>query len=148
MTVVVCAEPSDTAQLGGRLASRLRSGDILVLCGELGSGKTLFTGGVAMGLGVEEPVASPSFVLVRRYESGFVPLIHADVYRLSSRNEFEDLDLLAETGVLIVEWGDVVEEFLPVDHLRVDFEVGDDGSRVVTFRPFGSWVERWASEDL
>jgi tRNA threonylcarbamoyladenosine biosynthesis protein TsaE len=148
VTTVTCQLPADTARLGGRLASLLQPGDVLVLSGELGSGKTLFTGGVASGLGVEEPVTSPSFVLVRRYDSGFIPLIHADVYRLRSRNEFEDLDLREEAGVLVVEWGDVVEEFLPRDHLRVNFEVAEDDSRVVTFVPAGSWVERWKAAEL
>ncbi|MFN2486255.1 MAG: tRNA (adenosine(37)-N6)-threonylcarbamoyltransferase complex ATPase subunit type 1 TsaE, partial [Acidimicrobiia bacterium] len=139
---VVCQEPADTARLGGRLASRLKPGDVLVLSGELGCGKTLFTGGVAMGLGVDEPITSPSFVLVRRYQSGFIPLVHADVYRLGSKHEFEDLDLWGEPGVLVVEWGDVVEDFLPADHLRIDFEVADDDSRVVKFIPHGSWIDR------
>lgn len=145
---VVCAEPADTARLGGRLASRLKPGDVLVLSGELGSGKTLFAGGVAMGLGVEEPVASPTFVLVRRYFSGFMPFTHADVYRLSSKNEFEDLELWGEPGVLVVEWGDVVEDFLPADHLRVDFEITDESSRLVSFTPFGSWVDRLGEEAI
>lgn len=148
MTVVICASPADTAQLGGRLASRLQPGDVLVLSGELGSGKTLFASGLAMGLGVEEPVTSPSFVLVRRYMSGFLPLTHADVYRLRSRNEFDDLELGADEGVLVVEWGNMVEGFLPSDHLRVEFEISDDESRVVTFKPFGSWVGRWRGSEL
>jgi tRNA threonylcarbamoyladenosine biosynthesis protein TsaE len=148
MTAVVCKYPADTAQLGGRLASRLRAGDVVVLAGALGSGKTLFTGGLAMGLGVDEPVTSPSFVLVRRYESGFIPLVHADVYRLSSRSEFEDLDLQTNDSVLVVEWGDVVEEFLPDDHLRVSFTVEDDGSRILTFTPLGKWVSRWKDQEL
>lgn len=145
---VVCQEPADTARLGGLLASRLKPGDVLVLSGELGCGKTLFTGGVAMGLGVDEPVTSPSFVLVRRYRSGFIPLVHADVYRLRSKHEFEDLDLWGEPGVLVVEWGDVVLDFLPADHLRIDFEVADDSSRIVTFSPQGSWVDRLESEAI
>lgn len=148
MTVVACEEPADTARLGGRLASRLQPGDVLVLSGELGSGKTLFAGGVAMGLGVEEPVTSPTFVLVRRYLSGFMPFTHADVYRLSSKNEFEDLDLWGESGVLVVEWGDVVEDLLPADHLRIDFEITDDSSRLVSFTPFGSWVNRLREEAI
>jgi tRNA threonylcarbamoyladenosine biosynthesis protein TsaE len=71
----------------------LNPGDVVVLKGGLGAGKTLFTGGLAAGLGVEEQVVSPSFVLVREYRSGFMPLIHVDVYRLGSINEFDDLDV-------------------------------------------------------
>ena len=143
-----CPEPDHTRALASRLASLVRPGDIIVLAGALGSGKTLFTGGLAAGLGVDEAVVSPSFILVRQYTSGFLPLVHADVYRLSSINEFEDLDVFeqARDGVLVIEWGHAVESALPHDHLRIDFEVGDDGARLITIDPFGSWVERdWDS---
>jgi tRNA threonylcarbamoyladenosine biosynthesis protein TsaE len=141
---VGCPRPADTVNLAARLAPMLQAGDIILLVGELGSGKTLFAGGLAAGLGVEEPVTSPSFVLVRQYRSGFLPLTHADIYRLRTRNEFEDLDLIAdsEEGVLVIEWGDAIEAALPVDHLRVDFEVGEDEARTITFRPSGQWTSR------
>jgi len=139
-----CPRAADTASLGARLAAHLRPGDVVALCGPLGSGKTLFTGGVASGLGVEEPVTSPSFILARQYTSGFLPLTHADVYRLSTRNEFEDLDLIddAVDGVLVIEWADAIEGTLPPDHLRIDFVIGDDDSRVVTLDgPPARWRE-------
>ena len=139
-----CLLPADTANLGVRLAPMLQAGDIVLLVGELGSGKTLFAGGLAAGLGVEEMVTSPSFVLVRQYRTGFLPLTHADIYRLQTRNEFEDLDLIAdsEDGVLVIEWGDAIEAELPDDHLRIDFEVGADEARTITFTPSGTWVSR------
>lgn len=144
MTPFFCPHPGDTAHLGARLAALLRPGDVVVLSGPLGAGKTLFTSGIAAGLGVEEPVISPSFILTREYSSGFLPLIHADIYRLTTRNEFDDLDLLAQSshGVLVIEWGDVVEPILPPDHLRVDFEVDDDEARTITLVPFGGWQAR------
>jgi tRNA threonylcarbamoyladenosine biosynthesis protein TsaE len=144
MTPFFCRRPGDTADLGARLAALLRPGDVVVLSGPLGAGKTLFTSGIAAGLGVEEPVISPSFILTREYSSGFLPLIHADIYRLTTRNEFDDLDLLSQSshGVLVIEWGDVVEPILPPDHLRVDFEVDDDEARNITLVPFGSWRTR------
>jgi tRNA threonylcarbamoyladenosine biosynthesis protein TsaE len=140
----VCATPAETQALAGRLAPLVVPGDVLILSGGLGAGKTLFTGGLAAGLGVEEPVVSPSFVLVRQYRSGFIPLIHADVYRLSSLNEFDDLEVLeqARDGVLVVEWGDAVDLALPEDHLRVEFEVQPDGTRVIDLVPSGSWSKR------
>lgn len=139
-----CRTPEDTEALGGRLASSLRPGDIVVLAGGLGVGKTLFTKGVATGLGIDEPVLSPSFVLVREYQSGFTPLVHADVYRLGTMNEFEDLDLLdmSSQKVLIIEWGEAIESALPEDHLRIEFEVEDDGCRLLRFVGGGSWSER------
>lgn len=141
---VVCAEEADTLAVGGRLAAEIRPGDIVVLAGGLGAGKTLFVGGLAAGLGVQEPVTSPSFVLMREYRSGFIPVIHVDVYRLGSFNEFEDLDIYerALDGVLAVEWGDVVAGALPEDHLVVRFEVDSDGVRTLAFEPHGTWAGR------
>ena len=131
MSTYTCAEPADTMALASRLAALLRPGDVIVLQGGLGAGKTLFTSGLAAGLGVEETVVSPTFVLMRQYRSGFIPLVHVDVYRLGTLNEFEDLDVLevAGDGVLVVEWGDAVEGGLPPDHLRIVIEVDDEGSQ-------------------
>lgn len=148
MITFTCPGPGDTANLAARLAALLRPGDVLILSGQLGSGKTLFAGGIAAGLGVEEPVTSPSYVLVREYRSGFLPLIHADLYRVRTRNEFDDLDLIAQAveGVLVIEWGDVVEVDLPADHLRIDFEVCADEVREITMSPRGSWTTRLPGE--
>jgi len=88
---VRCQTEDDTRAFAARLASVLRPGDTLVLVGGLGVGKTLFTGGLATGLGVEEEVLSPSFVLVRRYDSGFLPFVHADVYRLGSVMKYGEM---------------------------------------------------------
>lgn len=144
MMEVRCPTEADTRALAGRLAAVIRPGDVVLLVGGLGSGKTLFTGGLAAGLGVDEPVVSPSFVLVRQYRSGFIPIVHVDVYRLSSLNEFDDLDVfeLSRDGVLVVEWGDAVEPALPEDHLKVGFEVESDGARVLSLVPAGDWVTR------
>jgi tRNA threonylcarbamoyladenosine biosynthesis protein TsaE len=144
MTSFLCPRPGDTADLGARLAALLRQGDVIVLSGPLGAGKTLFTSGIAAGLGVEEPLISPSFILSREYSSGFLPLVHADIYRLSTRNEFDDLDLLSQSsqGALVIEWGDVVEPILPPDHLRVNFEVDDNEARTISLIPSGNWRNR------
>lgn len=144
MIVATCPTPEDTEALGGRIAASLKPGDIVVLAGGLGAGKTLLTRGIATGLGVDEPVLSPSFVLVREYRSGFIPVFHVDVYRLGSLNEFEDLDVLdqARDGVLIIEWGEAVETHLPPDHLRIEFSVGEDGTRTLRFVGEGDWSQR------
>lgn len=144
MIELLCPGPEDTEALGGRLASSLRPGDVVVLAGGLGAGKTLFARGIATGLGVEETVVSPSFVLVREYRSGFMPVVHVDVYRLGSINEFEDLDVLemSKEGVLVVEWGEAVESALPTDHLRIEFVVGEDESRLLQFVGEGEWADR------
>lgn len=144
MMMIHCVTEGDTHAFAARLASVARPGDVLVLAGGLGSGKTVFASGFATGLGVEEMVVSPSFVLVRNYTTGFIPVIHVDVYRLGSLNEFDDLDVfeMASDGVLVIEWGDAVEPALPADHLRVEFEVHDDDSRDLTLVPAGSWLDR------
>jgi tRNA threonylcarbamoyladenosine biosynthesis protein TsaE len=144
MIEIHCPTESDTRAVARKLAACLAPGDVVVLAGGLGAGKTLFTSGVAAGLGIDEPVVSPSFVLVRRYDSGFLPLVHVDVYRLSSANEFDDLDVfgMASDGVLVIEWGDAVESLLPREHLRVMFEVGSDESRDLRIVGTSAWAER------
>lgn len=144
MIEISCPTEADTRAVAAKLAASLRPGDVILLAGGLGVGKTLFTSGLATGLGVEEQVLSPSFVLVRQYRSGFLPLVHVDVYRLGSINEFEDLEALelAADGVLVIEWGDALEGEVPEDHLRIDFVVGEDDSRLLRLRPEGSWAQR------
>ena len=145
MTVeLVTKSDADTRAVGRRLSGLLRPGDVVVLCGSLGAGKTAFVGGVADGLGIEEPVTSPSFVLMRKYTSGFIPLVHVDVYRIGSLGEFDDLDVFEEAreSVLVVEWGDAVAASLPDDHLKIVIEVTGETERDLRFGPNGSWTER------
>lgn len=141
---VVCPKEADTIAVAGRLAAEVMPGDVVVLKGGLGSGKTRFVSGLATGLGVEERVVSPSFILMREYRSGFLPVIHVDVYRLGSINEFDDLDVFerAADGVLVIEWGDAVVAALPPDLLTVEFEVGEDGARTLHLHPSGVWSQR------
>ncbi len=144
MIEIRCPTPADTESLGGRLAAEIRSGDIVVLSGGLGVGKTLFTRGLATGLGVEEEVTSPSFIIAREYRSGFMPLVHVDVYRLGSFNEFDDLDVFeaAREGVLVIEWGEAVESAVGSNHLRIEFDVAEDESRTLRLVPSGDWSRR------
>jgi tRNA threonylcarbamoyladenosine biosynthesis protein TsaE len=147
MIEIGCSSPDETKAVARRLASLVRPGDIVLLKGDLGAGKTLFAGGLAEGLGVAEQVTSPTFVLARRY-SGFMPVVHADVYRVGSSAEIEDLDLLddAAQGVLVVEWGDVAEQQFGDDHLLVEILVNDDEVRTLRLIPSGSWTDRPLAE--
>jgi tRNA threonylcarbamoyladenosine biosynthesis protein TsaE len=122
-------------------------GDIVLLSGRLGAGKTLFAAGVGEGLGVEEPLTSPSFILARAH-NGFLPVVHADVYRLGTSAEFEDLDLpeQARDGVLLIEWGDVVAHGVPEDHLMVKIEIVGEGERLFRFVPSGKWIHKNLAE--
>lgn len=142
------ASEVETRAIGRRLASFLGPGDVILLVGELGAGKTALAGGLAEGLGIEEPVISPSFMLVRRYTGGFTPLTHADVYRVGSLNELDDLDLFegSRDGVLIVEWGNAVAAAMPDDHLRVDIEVTGPADRIVRLIGQGAWETRSLKE--
>ncbi|KHK99853.1 hypothetical protein LK09_00480 [Microbacterium mangrovi] len=99
--------PADMEQLGRRMGGMLRAGDVVVLTGPLGAGKTTLTRGIGAGLGVRGPVQSPTFVLARTHPSlvGGVPLVHMDAYRLGSAAELDDLDVDVEGSVVVVEWG-------------------------------------------
>ena len=137
----------DTRSIGERLAPLLVPGDAIALTGELGAGKTMFAQGLARGLGFAGHVQSPTFTLVREYRSGRLPVVHADVYRLERVQDVVDLALeeSAEDGVLLVEWGDVVEALLPAGHLVVELTVpGPQDERSVRVLGEGNaWLPRW-----
>lgn len=140
-------DPDATAALGRALAELLAPGDVLLLSGPLGAGKTRFVQGLAAGLGVPTRVTSPTFVLVRRHE-GRVPLVHVDAYRLGEARDLRTLDddVLDTTVVTCVEWGDTVRAALPADRLECDLRVdGDHGDapRTITIVSIGrSWASR------
>jgi tRNA threonylcarbamoyladenosine biosynthesis protein TsaE len=137
------SSPDETLLLGRRFAALLTAGDVVALSGRLGAGKTLFVSGVASGLGISARITSPTFLIEKIYTDGFLPLVHADVYRLESVGEFEDLELADEgaDGAVLIEWGDAIADSLPHDHLMIEFAMeGDD--RTISFRPHGSWVDR------
>ena len=140
----------DTRALGGQLATVLRPGDLVVLVGPLGAGKTALTQGIGAGLGVREPVTSPTFVIARVHR-GPVPLVHADAYRLGDRPdpraEIDDLDLdaSAEEAVTVVEWGVGLVEQLNDEYLQVRIDRLDDDTRVIDLLPHGGdWADRLA----
>lgn len=140
---------ADTRALGVRLAGRLRAGDLVVLSGPLGAGKTVLAQGIGEGLGVVGRVTSPTFVLARVHR-GPVPLVHVDAYRLrgsaSARLELDDLDLDADLpgSVTVVEWGEGLVEGLAESRLEVVIERHDDDSRTATLTGYGT---RWAVPD-
>jgi tRNA threonylcarbamoyladenosine biosynthesis protein TsaE len=134
-----------TRQLAAAMATLARPGDLLLLVGDLGAGKTAFTQGFAGGLGVDEPITSPTFTLARSYKGRMV-LNHLDVYRLENVQEAEDLGLgeLLEDGVTVIEWGDTIAPVLPPDYLELRFTFGeDDDDRDLATRIVGpSWAAR------
>jgi len=126
--VALAPEPSDMKRLGAALARVLGPGDTVLLGGDLGSGKTTFTQGLAEALGVQEPVTSPTFVLVHSYRtSAGWELLHADVWRLVQLREVVDLaipELLEEGAAVVVEWGDRAAPALDADCLHVTIDLG------------------------
>ncbi|GIV00063.1 MAG: tRNA (adenosine(37)-N6)-threonylcarbamoyltransferase complex ATPase subunit type 1 TsaE [Actinomycetota bacterium] len=137
----------DTRAIGSALADLLRPGDALALTGELGAGKTTLVQGIARGLGYAGAVVSPTFTLVREYR-GRLRLYHVDVYRLERVQDAIDLafeEMLDGDGVLVVEWGDAVEQLLPPEHLLVELTVpGPDERRRIALTGIGpSWAARW-----
>ena len=132
--VVTCRSSEETRAVGRAIGALLEPGDVVLLDGQLGAGKTVFAKGVAEGLGVEDTVVSPTFTLAREYR-GRLRLLHVDVYRLDQVQEFLDLgleDLAGDDAVTVVEWGEAVAAELPVEHLEVRLAMagrsGPDGA--------------------
>ena len=127
---------AETRELGRRLATKLNPGSIVAYTGDLGAGKTAFTGGLADGLGVTDRVTSPTFNIVNEYEGGRLPLFHFDLYRLESADELFDIgweDYLIRGGVCAVEWSERAVEALEGDVIRVHIARGEqDDQRIIT----------------
>ncbi|MBI3990982.1 MAG: tRNA (adenosine(37)-N6)-threonylcarbamoyltransferase complex ATPase subunit type 1 TsaE [Candidatus Omnitrophica bacterium] len=131
----------ETIRCGELLGRRLCRGDVVALCGELGSGKTTFTKGVAAGLGIKrEKVNSPTFVLIRQVSGGRLPLYHFDLYRLDKLSEIQGLgyeEYFYGDGVTVIEWADKAKSILPMEYLCVKFSSKDEGKRIIEFCPKG-----------
>lgn len=137
MMQITTHSADETQALGQKLASRLVPGDVIAYFGDLGAGKTAFTRGLAQGLGITDPVTSPTYTIVNEYLSGRIPLFHFDMYRLSSSDELFDIgweDYLARGGVCAVEWSERAEDAFDGSTVRIDFRRGaqHDGWRVIT----------------
>ncbi len=147
MTAVELRTAADTRELGRRLAEVLRAGDLVILDGPLGAGKTVLAQGIGAGLGVRGEVTSPTFVIARVHPSasGRPPLVHVDAYRLGSLAEVDDLDLDTglEDAVTVVEWGEGKVEQLADTHLLVRISRHDDDTRTAELGGVGGdWAER------
>lgn len=128
----------ETAKLGKRIAQQLQQGSVCALVGELGVGKTVFTQGLAQGLGITEPVCSPTFTIVQVYEEGRIPFYHFDVYRIADLQEMEEIgyeEYFYGSGVTLVEWADLITELMPLSYQKItiekDLEKGFDYRRIL-----------------
>jgi tRNA threonylcarbamoyladenosine biosynthesis protein TsaE len=144
--LAVTRSVDETRALAAALAELARPGDIIVLAGDLGAGKTAFAQGYGAELGVRDRITSPTFTLVSQYRDGRLPLNHLDVYRLEQIEEVLDLgltELLDEGGVTLIEWGDTITPALPADFLEVRIRLGEgDDDRVLEIQTVGP---RWSA---
>lgn len=134
--VFVTGSADETRALGKKLATTLKAGDVIGLSGELGTGKTVFSQGVAAGLGVKQKVTSASFVIVQKFTRGRLPFYHLDFYRLSSQEILEGgfLEILDEAGISVIEWSEKIKDFLPPKTILVEFEFISDKKRRIKIK--------------
>lgn len=144
VTETFCAE--ETFELGRRLGEQAKPGEIYTLNGDLGVGKTVFSQGLAKGLGITEPISSPTFTIVQVYEEGRLPFYHFDVYRIGDAEEMEEIgyeDYFYGSGVCLIEWADLIREILPEKAVSVliekDLEKGFDYRRITVGRGEKDW---------
>lgn len=135
--VIETYSAQETFEIGKRIGKNAGSGQVYALIGDLGVGKTVFTQGLAEGLGIAEPVNSPTFTILQVYEEGRLPFYHFDVYRIGDVEEMEEIgyeDCFYGNGVSLVEWADLIEEILPSERIRItmekDLEKGLDYRRI------------------
>lgn len=115
----------ETHELGKRIGSNAKKGQIYTLEGDLGVGKTVFTQGVADGLGIKEPISSPTFTIIQEYQEGRLPFYHFDVYRIGDVEEMEEIgydDYFFGDGICLIEWANLIEEILPENVITVKIE--------------------------
>jgi tRNA threonylcarbamoyladenosine biosynthesis protein TsaE len=134
------ADAEETRSIGAALGARLGAGDVVLLEGPLGAGKTTFVQGLASGLGVTEPITSPTFALAHEYRGGCVPLFHLDPYRLGSWTELVDIDFdryLEGLGVVAVEWAERLGPLAPPEHVRIRIAWEEADGRRITLTAAG-----------
>ncbi len=124
----------ETKEFGRKLGAEAQAGSVIALIGDLGTGKTTLTKAIAEGLGVKDVITSPTFNIVKQYESGRLPLYHFDVYRIGDIDEMYELgyeEYFYGNGVCVIEWADIIEELIPQDAVIIEIEYGEkEGERI------------------
>lgn len=142
MSQFISKNEYDTINFAYNLASKLYTGDIIVLTGELGSGKTKFTQGILKYFGLENEISSPTFTIVNEYNSPNQNIYHFDVYRLEDADEFYAIggEEYFEKGICIIEWGEIIEDILPKDYIKITFSKDDSNTdyRKLDIQTFGT----------
>ncbi len=139
----------DTISVAENLEAEKFPGMVICLNGELGCGKTVFTKGFAAALGIDDVITSPTFNIIKEYLNGEMPLYHMDVYRLEKKIESTGLlDYFDKDGVVIIEWANLIEDYLPEERLDVFFKVVEEDTRVIKFVPHGQKYEELCEDAL
>ena len=139
----------DTISVAENLEAEKFPGMVICLNGELGCGKTVFTKGFAAALGIEDTITSPTFNIIKEYLNGEMPLYHMDVYRLEKNIESTGLlDYFDKDGVVIIEWANMIEDYLPEERLDIFFKVVEEDTRVIKFVPHGTKYEELCEDAL
>ena len=123
--VIETFSPQETFAFAEQMARKATAGDVYTLIGDLGVGKTVFTQGIARGLGITEPISSPTFTIVQEYESGRLPFYHFDVYRIGAPEEMDEIgfeDYVYGEGVTMIEWANLIQEILPEHYTPITIE--------------------------
>lgn len=132
----------ETMEIAENIESEKFPNMVICLIGDLGSGKTVFTKGFAGSLGIEENITSPTFNIIKEYTSGEANLYHMDLYRLNGDVRNLGLDeYFNKGGIVIIEWADMIEDYLPEERLEIRFKVVDEDTRVLLFKPYGTKYE-------
>lgn len=139
---ITTRDERETIQIAQNLESEKFENMIICLDGDLGSGKTIFTKGFAQALGIEENITSPTFNIIKEYLNGEMPLYHMDVYRLDGKIDGVGIeDYFKKDGVVIIEWADTIQSYLPEERLDIKFKVIDENTRLIIFKPRGQKYE-------
>ncbi len=139
---ITTRDERETIQIAQNLESEKFENMIICLDGDLGSGKTIFTKGFAQALGIEENITSPTFNIIKEYLNGEMPLYHMDVYRLDGKIDGVGIeDYFKKDGVVIIEWADTIQSYLPEERLDIKFKVIDENTRLLIFKPRGQKYE-------
>ncbi len=148
--MILSRSVTDTSNIGKAIAAHAKAGGIVCLFGELGSGKTVLTKGIARGLGIKQnEIISPTFVLIRQYQEGRLPLYHFDLYRLKNDRDILGLgyeEYLDGAGLVVIEWADRLKYLLPKEYLKVQLLVKGQRERGIRFQAFGKHYQELLKE--
>ena len=131
----------ETVELAQNFESEKFENMVICLDGELGSGKTVFTKGIANALGIDETITSPTFTIIKEYTTGEMPLYHMDVYRLDGKTEGVGIEEYFTKGIVVIEWANTIKDILPKERLEIKFKVVDENRRTLIITPYGKKYE-------